>query len=57
MTFLHRLYDSLADGLLAAGDTASALVQLRTAVQVARRAGVAVPEETQRKLDALEAKQ
>jgi predicted alpha/beta superfamily hydrolase len=51
-----NVYDSLADGFLAAADTASALAQLRTAVKVAHSTGARVPEETQKKLEALEAK-
>jgi uncharacterized protein len=51
-----NVYDSLADGFLAAGDTAAALGQLRAAVKVAKRTGVSVPEETQQKLNALEAR-
>ncbi|MGZ5438397.1 MAG: alpha/beta hydrolase-fold protein [Candidatus Aminicenantales bacterium] len=51
-----NVYDSLADGFLAAADTVSALAQLRTAVQVAHRMGVPVPAETQKKLEALEAR-
>lgn len=50
-----NVYDSLADGFLAAGDTTSALAQLRTAVEVAHGTGVRVPDETQKKLEALEA--
>ncbi len=51
-----NVYDSLADGLLAAGDTAAALAELRMAVKVANRTGVSVPAETQQKLNALEAR-
>ena len=51
-----NVYDSLADGFLAAADSASALAQLRTALQVAHSLGAQVPAETQRKLEALEAK-
>jgi predicted alpha/beta superfamily hydrolase len=51
-----NVYDSLADGLIAAGDTASAITQLYLAVKVARRTGAAVPADTQRKLEALESK-
>ncbi len=43
-----NVYDSLADGFLAAGDTASALGQLRT--------GMPVPAETQKKLALLKAR-
>jgi uncharacterized protein len=49
-----NVYDSLADGFLAAGDTAAAITQLRMAVTVAKRTGVSVPDETQQKLDALQ---
>ena len=49
-----NVYDSLADGFLAAADTTSALEQLRTAVRVARNTGIPVPDETRRKLEALE---
>jgi predicted alpha/beta superfamily hydrolase len=51
-----NVYDSLADALIAAGDKAGALKQLRTAVTVARNTGVKVPSATQRKLDELESK-
>jgi hypothetical protein len=49
-----NVYDSLADGLLAVSDSASALAQLRKAVEVARATGTPVPAETARKLKALE---
>lgn len=52
----QNVYDSLADGFLAAADTASALTQLRTAVKVAHSTGVRVQAETLRKLELLEAK-
>ena len=51
-----NVYDSLADGFLAASDSTAALVQLRTAVRVARSTGAQVPAETERKLNLLEAK-
>jgi hypothetical protein len=51
-----NVYDSLADGFLAAADSASALAQLRAAVKVAHSTGARVPAETQKKLDALEAR-
>ncbi|HUP89122.1 MAG TPA: alpha/beta hydrolase-fold protein [Longimicrobiales bacterium] len=51
-----NVYDSLADGFLAAGDSAAALVQLREAVKVAKRTGASVEDETLQKLKALEAK-
>jgi predicted alpha/beta superfamily hydrolase len=51
-----NVHDSLADGLIAAGDSAAALKQLRMAVTVARGTGARVPAETQRKLDQLESK-
>ncbi len=41
-----NVYDSLADGFLAAADTASALAQLPTAVKVAHSIGVHIPAET-----------
>jgi len=51
-----NVYDSLGDGFLAAADTASALAEFRRAVDTARRTGVEVLPETQRKLKELEAK-
>jgi tetratricopeptide (TPR) repeat protein len=51
-----NVHDSLADGLIAAGDRAGALKELRMAVSVARNTGVTVPSETQRKLKELESK-
>ena len=48
-----NVYDSLGDGFLAAGDTASAIVNFKLSAARARKTGVAVPEETQSKLDAL----
>lgn len=51
-----NVYDSLGDGFLAAADTVSALAQFRKAVEAANTAGVQVPEETRRKLQALEDK-
>jgi len=50
-----NVYDSLGDGFLAAADSASALAQLRNAVEVAHRTGAPVLAETQQKLDRLEA--
>jgi predicted alpha/beta superfamily hydrolase len=47
-------YDSLGDALLAAGDSAGARAQFRTARDVAIRQGQPVAEETRKKLDALE---
>jgi pimeloyl-ACP methyl ester carboxylesterase len=49
-----NVYDSLADGFLAAADSVSALAQLRMAVKVAHSTGVRVHPETQRKLQSLE---
>jgi len=49
-----NVYDSLGDGLLAAGDSTGARTQFRTARDVAVRLGQSVAEETQKKLDALE---
>ena len=49
-----NVYDSLGDGLLAAGDSTGARTQFRTARDVAVRLGQPVAEETQKKLDALE---
>jgi hypothetical protein len=51
-----NVYDSLADGFLAAADSSSALAQLRIAVKVAHNIGAPVPADTQQKLNALEAK-
>ena len=48
-----NVYDSLGDGFLAAGDTASAVSNFRNAVAVAKQTGVPVQEETERKLEAL----
>jgi len=50
-----NVYDSLGDGLLAMGDTTAATTQFRRAVEVARRTGHGVFQESQRKLKALEA--
>ena len=50
-----NVYDSLGDGLLAMGDTTAAIAQFRRAVDVARRTGHGVFQESQRKLKALEA--
>jgi len=49
-----NVYDSLGDGLLAAGDSTGAHTQFRTARDVAVRLGQPVAEETRKKLDALE---
>ena len=49
-----NVYDSLGDGLLAAGDSAGARAQFRTARDVAVRIGQPVSKETLKKLDALE---
>jgi predicted alpha/beta superfamily hydrolase len=49
-----NVYDSLGDGLLAAGDTASARSQFRMARDVAVRKGQPASEETLKKLAALE---
>lgn len=51
-----NVYDSLGDGFLAAADTASALTQFRAAAKMAHSIGVPVHPETQKKLEALEAK-
>jgi predicted alpha/beta superfamily hydrolase len=45
-----NVYDSYADGLVAAGDTAGAVRQLRQAVEVGRRTGAPVAAETREKL-------
>ena len=49
-----NVYDSLGDGLLALGDTASAAAQFRRALAVARQAGQPGAAETIQKLAALE---
>jgi hypothetical protein len=49
-----NVYDSLGDGLLAAGDSSAARTQFRMARDVAIRIGQPVAEETKKKLDALE---
>ena len=49
-----NVYDSLGDGLLAAGDTTSARAQFRMARDVAVRQGKPASEETLKKLAALE---
>ena len=49
-----NVYDSLGDGLLAAGDTASAIVQFRRALSVATEVGQTPSSDTRKKLDALE---
>ena len=46
-------YDSLGDGLLAAGDTASAIANFRLSVAHAHKTGTPVPEETTSKLQTL----
>jgi len=48
-----NVYDSLGDGFLAAGDTASAIAKFKLSVAMARKTGVPIPEETQSKLNAL----
>ena len=48
-----NVYDSMGDGFLAAGDTASAVENFKKSVAVAHRRGATVPAETQSKLDAL----
>ncbi|HEY6223530.1 MAG TPA: hypothetical protein VIW26_07085 [Gemmatimonadales bacterium] len=50
-----NVYDSYADGLVAAGDTAGAIERLRQAVAVGRRTGAAVAQETRDKLARLTA--
>jgi predicted alpha/beta superfamily hydrolase len=50
-----NVYDSLGDGLIAAGDTTAAIAQFRRAVDVATRTGHPVLEESRKKLNALEA--
>jgi predicted alpha/beta superfamily hydrolase len=47
-------YDSLGDGLAAAGDTAEAMAQYRRAVEVGNRTGHPIVAETTKKLKALE---
>ncbi len=49
-----NVYDSLGDGLLAAGDSTSARAQFRMARDVAMRQGKTASEETLKKLAALE---
>jgi hypothetical protein len=49
-----NVYDSLGDGLLAAGDTAAAIVQFRRALSVATEVGQPPSSDTKKKLDALE---
>lgn len=51
-----NVYDSLGDGLLAAGDTTAAKAQFRRAVDVGTRTGDPVVPESARKLKELEAK-
>jgi predicted alpha/beta superfamily hydrolase len=50
-----NVYDSYADGLVAAGDTAGAIARLRQAMEVGRRTGAAVAQETRDKLARLTA--
>jgi predicted alpha/beta superfamily hydrolase len=50
-----NVYDSYADGLVAAGDTAGAIARLRQAVAVGRRTGAPVAQETRDKLARLTA--
>ena len=47
-------YDSLGDGLLAAGDTTAAMAQFRRAIDVGARNKDPVAEESRRKLKLLE---
>lgn len=49
-----NVYDSLADALLAKGDTASARVELRKAIDVAMRTGHTVLATSRQKLEAIE---
>ena len=49
-----NVYDSFGDGLLAVGDTASAIAQFRRALAVAKEAGQPGAAETKKKLSALE---
>lgn len=49
-----NVYDSLADALIAKGDSAAARATLRRAVDLATRSGHSVLEESTRKLQALE---
>ena len=49
-----NVYDSFGDGLLATGDTASAVTQFRRALAVAAEAGQPGADETKRKLAQLE---
>ena len=51
-----NVYDSLGDGLLAAGDTTAAKAQFRRAIDVGTRTGHPVVPESTRKLKELEAK-
>ena len=51
-----NVYDSLGDGLLAAGDSSAAIAQFRTARDLAVRQGKPASAETLKKLDALEHK-
>lgn len=47
-------YDSLGDGMLAAGDTTAAMAQYRRAIDIGTRTRHAVVDESRRKLKALE---
>ena len=47
-------YDSLGDGLLAAGDTTAAMAQFRRAIDVGTRSKDRIVEESSKKLKALE---
>jgi predicted alpha/beta superfamily hydrolase len=49
-----NVYDSYGDGLLAMGDTASAITQFRRALSVATEVGQTPSSDTKKKLDALE---
>jgi len=51
-----NVYDSLGDGLLAAGDTTGAKAQFKRAIDVGTRSGDPVVPESSRKLKELEAK-
>lgn len=45
-----NVYDSYGDGLIALGDTAAAIRQFQQAVDVGRRTGAPVADETREKL-------
>jgi hypothetical protein len=47
-------YFGLGDGLVAVGDTASAVAEFRRGLEAAKRAGQPVPADTKRKISALE---